>query len=266
MTKIRIALILSVAAILSSCSAAKHISYLQDMVPDVTYNMPLQPEAIIAKGDRLKISVYCSTPALAAPFNLSKGSSAVDPVSSTVSGQSTAADNSYEVDNAGLIDFPVFGEIAVEGKTLGYLKEYLENELISRKYIKDPEVTVEFANFTYTLIGEISSGVHYVPDGKINIFDALAEAGEPTEYALLNEVCVIRTVDGNRRMYTIDLTSKDCYFSPVFFLQQNDMVYVKPRQGKQDVVVKDHASFITSLASIIVSCLNLFLWYQIYTR
>ena len=259
--------IAAAVSLVSSCAAYKRLGYLQDMTPDVSYDMPLQPEATIAKGDKINITVYCSTPALAVPFNLSTGVSAVDPVTSSIStdiGPESPAGNSYEVDNGGDITFPVFGKIHVEGQTLVWLKSYLESELIDRKFIKDPVVTAEFTNFKYTLIGEIDSGVHYVPTGKINIFDALADAGEPYETGLRNEVCVIRTVDGKRRMYTIDLTSKDCYYSPVFFLQQNDMVYVKPMKNKHDATITQRLNVVSTSASLLTSLLNTFLWFRFY--
>ena len=255
------------AASVSSCGAAKRLGYLQDMETDVAYDMPLQPEAIIAKGDKMSITVYCSTPALAAPFNLSTGISTVDPATSNIGTEIVAAaDNSYEVDNSGQINFPVLGKISVEGKTLSWLKEYLEEELISRKYIKDPVVTVGFTNFRYTIIGEVSSGVHYEPSGKINIIDALANAGEPNESALRNDIRVVRTVDGQRKMYSIDLTSKDCFYSPVFYLQQNDLVYVKPRKDKHDAKVNNTISVVTTVTSLLATLLNTFLWFRVYTR
>ena len=257
----------ALAAALSSCGTAKRLGYLQDMVPDVTYDMPLQPEAIIAKGDRMNITVYCSTPALAAPFNLSTGVSTVDPATASIGTEIVStADNSYEVDNSGQINFPVLGKISVEGQTLTWLKEYLQDELIARKYIKDPVVTVGFVNFKYTIIGEIASGVYYEPSGKINIIDALAKAGEPGESGIRNDIRVVRTVDGLRRMYSIDLTSKNCFYSPVFFLQQNDLVYVRPRNDKHDEKVNNTIGTVTTITTLVATLLNTFLWYKVYTN
>ena len=261
--KYRLLFIFSAVLLLSSCGAQKRLGYLQDMTTDVTYDMPLQPDAIIAKGDKLSISVYCSTPDLAAPFNLSTGMLSSG---SSASAEAVGENNSYEVDKSGNIEFPILGKIHVEGRTLNYLSENIQNELISRRYMKDPVVKAEFSNFKYTLIGEISSGVHYVPDGKINIFEALAQAGEPNESALRTDVAVIRTVDGTRRMYTIDLTTKDCFYSPVFYLQQNDMVYLKPRKNKYDTRINDVKSTVQTIMQTVSSLLNTILWYTIYTR
>lgn len=258
----------AVMVLMTSCGAYKRLGYFQDMSPDVAYDMPQQPEAIIAKGDQLNISVYCSTPALAAPFNLATGVSAVDPSAVTAGADAVAkaseSGSNYEVDGAGDINFPVFGKIHVEGETLKWLKEHIEGLLIERKFIKDPVVITEFTNFKYTLVGEIASGVHYVPSGKINIFDAIAEAGEPLETGMRNEVCVIRTVDGKRRMYTIDLTSKDCFYSPVYYLQQNDMVYVKPLKGKHDAIISQNLNVVSSATSLVTSLVNTFLWFKVY--
>lgn len=257
------------AVLVTSCGSYKRLGYLQDMKPGVDYEMPAQPDAIIAKGDKISISVYCSTPALAAPFNIVTGVAAVDPVSSVASGTAEVKDaattgNEYLVSTSGDIIFPVFGSIHVEGQTLDWVKEYLETQLVEKKYIKDPVVTVGFTNFKYTLIGEVQSGVHFVPDGRINIFDAFAEAGEPLETGMRKEVCVIRTVDGKRKLYTIDLTSKDCFYSPVYYLQQNDMVYVKPLKNKHDAVVTQRLDDVKTASSVLSTIINTFLWFRIY--
>ena len=265
---------------LSSCGTYKRIAYIQDMVPDVTYSMPAKPDAKIAKNDKLSITVTCSTPALAAPFNLPMGEQPVDATTSAVVGGNTYTGNSvatgsrtvgsenqtgYEVDRNGDINFPIIGKMHVEGLTLKDVKEQVEAAL-SPKYMKDPVVFVSFVNFQITMLGEIGAGNYLIPSGSMNMFEALAMAGDVNYDAVRNEIWVIRTNEGKRRLYTIDLQTKDCYYSPVFFLQQNDMIYVKPRNTKFDNPVNNRLSVISTIFSGIGAAVNGFILYRYFAN
>jgi polysaccharide export outer membrane protein len=57
----------------------------------------------------------------------------------------------------------------------------------------------------------------------------IAASGGTEEKAKIPDVMVVRTENGQRMAYTINLQSKDLFDSPVYWLQQNDLVYVKPR-------------------------------------
>ena len=141
----------------------------------------------------------------------------------------------YLVDNEGYILFPVLGSLRVEGMTLKQLKEEISNLIIEKKYINDPIVTAEFTNFQITILGEVGSkGNYIVKDNRITILQAIAMAGDLTTYAQNDNIWVIRTEGGERQVYPIDLRSKSCFDSPGFWLQQDDVVYVKPRKAKLD--------------------------------
>lgn len=275
--------ILALAALLaSSCGTYKRLGYLQDMETDVTYSMPLQPDAIIAKGDRLAITVACSTPELAKPFNILSGVSPIDPTggdlssggsssSSTSSGDASKAESSevptgYLVDNKGDIDFPVLGKLHVEGMTLLEVKDKIESTIIKRRFIKDPVVVICFTNFKVTFLGATGVSVLDVPDGRMDIFKALALTGDLKEFAQRDEIWVVRTVDGKRRLYTLNLKSKDCYYSPAFFLQQNDMVYAKYMDTYFDQTIGDRWTVINSLVGVIGTTINALLWFKYFTN
>jgi len=233
--------LLVLAAVLlltSSCGTYKRLGYLQDMEPDIDYSMPLQPDVIIAKGDKLDIQVVCSTPELVAPFNIMNGVNMMPAESVGSEGmqvaESQSARDGYEVDRNGDILFPVLGRIHVEGMTLKQVKARVENLIIAKRYVKDPVALVKFLNFKFTILGEGKAGVYSVPDGRVNIFEALAMSGDMTELAARDQVMVVRTVENKRRVYNINLKTKDCYYSPAFFIQQNDMIYLKPKDNKVD--------------------------------
>lgn len=239
-----------------SCGSYKRLGYLQDMEADVEYSMPRQPEARISIGDRLNIVVSCATPELAEPFNVTsgvyKGVNVADDVSSSnLSG--------FEVNADGNIIYPILGIIHVEGMTLTELKAYIENKIVEKGYINEPIVRAEFTNFKITILGEGGVGTYDIPEGKIDIFGALALSEDLTEDAVRNEVWVVRTTEGKRRLYHIDLTTKDCYYSPAFFLQQNDMVYVKPRKYKRDATANNGWQVTNTIISAVGASVSILL-------
>lgn len=255
------------ALMLCSCGAYKRQAYLQDMEPGVKYEAEAAPDARIAKGDKLNIVVTASEPVLAQPFNLVSGGAEFGSVSREegVSAESSA-DRSYTVDRNGNINFPILGRVAVEGMTLEDLTNTIENKIVATGMLKEPIVLAEFTNFRFTILGEAGNGNFTVPDGSINIFQALAMAGDIGGYGVKDDVWVIRTSEGVREVYSLNLKSKDVFSSPAFYLQQNDMVYVKPRKIKMDEPANGILSIFNTALSTVSSIINTLLWYTIYTR
>lgn len=221
-------------AVLSSCSY-KRLTYLQDMDTLTTYDVTEGPEAIIRKNDKVKILVSCTNPTLSAPFNLGGVEAAVDAVTGQISAPKTGLTApEYLVDKNGDILFPILGSVHVEGLTMDGLRDEISRQIVEKNYIKDPIVTVEFSNFQITVLGEVASKGNYLVNGNTTILEAIAQCGDLTSAAVRNDVWVIRTDGKRRNVYSLDLTSRSCYDSPGFYLQQNDVVYVKPRKAKLD--------------------------------
>ena len=229
------ALLLSLVFGTQSCSYRK-LAYLQDMEELKTYDVTEAPDVRIRKNDKIKILVSCTNAPLAAPFNLTGGATDVNIATGSIGSAAVKEEGvEYLVDNEGCILFPVLGSLRVEGLTLKQLKEEISNLIIEKKYINDPIVTAEFTNFQITILGEVSSkGNYIVKDNRITILQAIAMAGDLTTYAQNDNIWVIRTEGGERQVYPIDLRSKSCFDSPGFWLQQDDVVYVKPRKAKLD--------------------------------
>lgn len=245
-------LAVAILMVFDSC-AYKRLGYLQDMEADIAYSMPQQPEAKIAKGDRIKIIVNCATPELADPFNVMNGT--FNPGVSAAGAASTVTEDEsligFEVNKDGDIIYPILGTLHVEGLTLKQLKQLIETSIKEKKYIYEPVVTCCFTNFKITILGESGSNIYTIPEGAINIFDALAKAKDLTEDAERGEVWVVRSREGVRKLYKINLKSKDCYYSPAFFLQQNDMIYAKPRATKHDAATKNGWTVASTVLSAI---------------
>lgn len=208
------------AFLLVSCQSYKKVPYLQDtaFVNDTEQSVRQTGVKVMPK-DLLTIAVSCSTPELAAPFNLVN--------------LGTDAPQQYLVDNQGNINFPVLGEIHVGGLT----KLEIENLIIDnlKVYLKEaPLVTVRIVNYRISVLGEVANpGSFVVLNEKINLLEALAMAGDLTIYGMRDNVKLIRTGQDNKQeIITINLNKAEMVLSSYYQLQQNDIIYVTPNKTK----------------------------------
>lgn len=209
-----------VAALLAvSCATPKNTGYLMDMEYDTPYAAPPAPDLTIQSGDILNIQVYSENATLAAPFNSLTGEAGLN------SGKALA----YVVDVDGDIDFPVFGLMRVAGKTTQEVKDEITTQIITQGYIKAPVVKVSLGEFQVTVIGKTSNSIIKVTNGSMNLIDLLAKTGGINANAKIKDVMVIRTENGTQTAYSVNFQTKDIFDSPVFWLHQNDVVYVKPK-------------------------------------
>lgn len=257
-------LIILTALLVCSCGSYKRLSYLQDMNALTTYDVTQHPDPRIVRGDKLNITVASSQPVLAAPFNTFPMTATYDVASEESGYKSSAESPGYQVDQQGYITFPVLGRIYVEGMTIDDLTTTITDQIKNSNYIKEPIVKAEFTNFKITVLGEVNGiGNYSFPSGSVNIFEVLAMAGDLTEDAMRDNIWVIRTVGDTRKIYTLNPKSKSIFDSPAFYLQQNDMVYVAPKDSKIDKstmstlqMLQMPFTVITSLSSVLLLVLN----------
>lgn len=221
-------LVVCMAVFFTACTSTKKIIYLQDVVPLKQQEIEQKYEVIIHGDDLLAIMVNSRDPELALPFNM--------PMVSYQLGSNTGGQQrvlGYLVDTNGNIDFPILGEIHVEGLTRMQLTELIKNKLIEGDLIKDPIVTVQFLNFKISVMGEVGRpGSFTISGDRITLLEALSMAGDLTIYGRRDRVGVIRENNGKRTILFHDLRSADIFNSPCYYLQQNDIVYVEPNKAK----------------------------------
>lgn len=235
-----------------SCSTPKEISYFQDLQAGVTELAITDPVEIkVSPKDKLSILVNSQDQKLNELFNLQNTSGNTS---------SNRIELGYTVDTQGFINFPVLGKVKVGGMTREQIAEYLTGQLKEKELIKDPVVTVEFINLGVSVLGEVNNpGRIKIDRDNMTILDALSEAGDLTIYGKREKVLVLRQENGRQRVYDINLCSAEhIYSSPVYYLQQNDVVYVIPndtksRQSTVNGNTVRSTSFWISLASLITS-------------
>ncbi|MCF0173427.1 MAG: polysaccharide biosynthesis/export family protein [Bacteroidales bacterium] len=232
--------------LISACASPKKFVYLQDMEPGVGYPYDVTHEAVVHYNDRLDITVSSKSPELAIPFNANLG---VVEVSSTgaISESSLLQNKGYRVDKDGNIEFPILGKLHVEGLKVSEVTELIRKKIIDGKYIKDPIVTLEFLNFRFSVLGASGAGTYTVEDGRINLLEAIAKAGDIADNGRVNKVAVIREENGEHKIYMHDLRSTDIFTSPCFYLQQNDVIYIEPSRKEKN------EQKATALASMLLS-------------
>ena len=210
---------------------------------------------MVHPNDRLDIKVSSKNPELAVPFNAQVGSYQVA-ADGSVRSAGVDENAGYRVDAEGDIIFPVLGKIHVGGKPLKEVSEIIETMIEEGNYIKNPEVSVEFLNFKYTVLGAVNGKGTYTVDGdKVTIIEAIAKAGDLSKNAKLDRIAVIRMVDGKQEIFYNDIRTADIFMSPTYYLQPNDIVYVEPKHKERNERAWQTASFAVSLVSLASSLL-----------
>ncbi|TDQ31179.1 polysaccharide biosynthesis/export family protein [Zeaxanthinibacter enoshimensis] len=229
---------------ISSCASKKDVVYFQNAGSFETIVDKNKSTPKFKVDDVISIHVSTLDKEASVPFNLFAG---------TESGNLTPTQVDYLVDESGEIDFPVIGKIKVAGLSPDELRMKLRNDL--NEFLKDPIINIRLRNFSVTVLGEVNRpGTYPVVGEQITILEALGLAGDMTIKGQRKNVMVIRDFDGTKVYNRIDLTRKEALTSPVYYLTQNDVVYVEPNRSATTASNLDNrASIAVSIASVLIT-------------
>ncbi len=254
-------LFLTAGMLFTSCSNFKKIPYLQDVEKisetDLESIRPVVYDARILPNDMLTITVNASEREAGLPFNL------LYPTTSVTGGSSSGAQSlqKYLVDNEGYINFPTVGMIKLQGKTRREAESAILDK-ISSNFKEMPIVIVSFVDYKISVVGEVARpGTFRVDNEKVNVLQALALAGDMTIYGVRENVKIIREhADARKEVIPINLNDPYLIYSPNYYLQQNDILYVEPNKVKSK---SSDIGTVTTLAlsgvSTLISVTNLIL-------
>jgi polysaccharide export outer membrane protein len=253
---------------LLSCGSSKNVAYLQDDDSDGMFDEAYAAQtramydARIMPKDLLTITVSATEPEAVRPFNLvmpsyTSGSSL------TTTGQPQL--QTYLVDNAGYVNFPVIGHIQRKGMTKNQAEDKIKGLLMD--YIKEePIVSVKFVNYKISVMGEVARpNTFTIVNEKVNIFEALAMAGDMTIWGRRDNVKIIREdAEGKKSIIFMNLNDKNIIYGDNFYLQQNDVVYVEPNKvkaqnsgiGASTSLWLSSISMLVGVASLVVNILR----------
>lgn len=248
-----------------SCSAPSQVTYFQDLRPgESEQKVVAATEIKVRPGDKLSIIVNSRDPQLSQLFNLPYVSQQIGQISASKGAGSASGSSQgisgYTVDEEGMIDFPVLGKLEIAGKNREEVAAFIKEELLSKNLVKDPVVTVEYMNLCISVLGEVTQPGRYSIDrDKVTLLDAISMAGDLTIYGKREKVLVLREEEGVQHVYGVNLCSAEhLYTSPVYYLRQNDVVYVEPNnvRARQSTVNGNNVrstSFWLSLASFLTT-------------
>lgn len=251
----------------TSCKTPANVAYFQDVTQE-SFVIPTTGEIKIKPNDKLSILVKTMDPELSSLFNLPVVSDRIGENTYQKAGAGNLQSNiysangiaKYTVSQKGTIDFPILGEIKVEGMTRGELSGFIKGELMGKNLAKDPVVTVDFVNLGVSLLGEVTNpGQYDINQDRINLLEAIAMAGDLTLTGQRENILVVREVNGEVNTYRVDLTNyKELMESPVYYLQQGDIVYVEPNEMRKRQTTTNgnnvlSTSFWISVASLLTS-------------
>ena len=232
--------------LLTSCSNRKKLVYFQGLISNSEANKNYSP--VLHTDDILSINVNCLDLESAKPFNLP-----ITNNNAMVGGYSQGVQPppGYLIDLNGNIEFPVIGKIRLGGLTRAAAIDTLKGLL--KPYIQNPNIQMRILNFKVTVLGEVRNpGTFTIPNERITLPEALGIAGDLLITGVRKNVIVIRDVDGKKTETKVDLTSKQLFSSPVYYLNQNDVVYVEPNRAKMN-----SSAINTSNVGIIISIISL---------
>lgn len=246
------------ALLLASCATNKRAAYIQQVQTDIPTDIEQDYQIRIKPLDRLTVTINSKDPELAAPFNAASSYNSLNGLSS-YSSSSNGNLQILTVDKEGKIQLPIIGEIDCDGLTRNELAKKIENTIRENGMVHDPIVIIQFADVKFSVLGEVARpGQFSITKDRISLFDALAMAGDLTIYGIRTDVAVAREVNGVRTIEYLDLTSKDLFNSPAFYIQQNDVIYVKPNKYKaQAGEISQNRNFYLSLVGTAISVATL---------
>ena len=164
---------------------------------------------------------------------------------------------SYTLDDEGCIELPLVGKIELKNLTVDQAKDRMQTEL--NKFINQTTVIVKLSNFNLTLLGEVTRpGMYKVYQSQIYLFEAVAMAGNMTNFAKNSEVKIIRQTDNGSEIATVDMGDADILSSPFYYLKPNDIIYVEPLKIKQWGFTTFPYSTVISVFTLAVTLYSIF--------
>ena len=256
MKKAKFLLVAAVILAASSCTSYKNVPYLQNSDELDASTVTKLYDARIQPKDMLTITVSSENYEAAIPYNLTVAT-VQSAATRYVTSQPTL--QTYLVDNDGNIDYPSLGQLHVGGLTKNETEKMIKEKLtpfLNGAFI----VNVRMVNYKISVIGEVTRPNTYtVSNEKVNILEALALAGDLTIYGRRDNVKLIReNTDGSKNIVTLNLNDANIIYSPYYYMQQNDILYVEPNKAKaQNSDIGQMTTLAFSATSIFISLVNL---------
>jgi polysaccharide export outer membrane protein len=192
---------------LSSCVSHQKLTYINDPsflknIDTVIVHSPPKKVATIQVHDELYIQVFSIDQDQYNFFYNQSQSNRLTPRTST-----DFSIVAYPVGVDGSINFPLLGNVKVQGQTINEAEQSFQNLL--KPYLNQPTVKINFVNKSITVVGEVARpGKYYYSEENMNIMDAISLAGDVLHFGNRKKVKILREEGDKVMAYSIYLTDK----------------------------------------------------------
>ncbi|WP_179348624.1 polysaccharide biosynthesis/export family protein [Winogradskyella pacifica] len=253
MKQIRLLIIVLSCVIVSSCIPHKDTIYLQVKEGAINDTIPnnlseIQKPYRVQVNDILNIRVKALDQETVSILN------PVGDENLNATSAERAFFDGFIVDVHGNVRMPTLGYINVLGFTTEEIEKALEQKLLEEQFKETANifVTVKLAGLRYTANGEVGSpGSQVLYTERVNIFEAIANVGEIPVTGNKKDVLIIRQYPQGQQIHHLDLTDIRVMQSPYYYIQPNDIIYVKPLKQKSLGTGETALSSIAAIASIL---------------
>jgi polysaccharide export outer membrane protein len=216
----------------TSCVSPKSIVYFQgDTTTNYSQEIKQQYVPVIQPNDLLSVVVGSLSAEANEVFNMPNMFTTTSTNYSSTGGGARIQPLGYLVDNDGTIELPLIGKVKIGGLRTTDAADTIRTRLGA--YLKEPSVVVRNINFKISVLGEVKiPGIFVIPDEKITLPQILSMAGDLTIYGNRSNIMIIREENGKREYARLNLTSREIFDSPYYYLRKNDVVYVEPIKSK----------------------------------
>lgn len=255
-----------VASVMTSCVPQKKIIYLQneqmsDSITSIEYQNKRSFDYKVQPGDALYIRVSSLDKNFSEFFNSSNSSMSSTTGGGNSSGNASIYLNGFNVSDEGTIDFPYAGKIYVKDLTIDEIQQKIQN--IIGEYQKETIVYVKLGLFNLTILGEVSKpGQYQVYQSDINLFQAIALAGNATDFANKRNIKIVHQTTEGSQIVRVNLNDADILSNPEYYLKPNDIIYVEPLKIKRYGFTSVPYSTIFSAISLAITLITFFAVYK----
>lgn len=235
----------------SSCISHKDTVYLQEN-EDTNVNKDLIQE--MQKPYRVQINDILNIQVKSLDQKTVEILNPVGDANLTASGEEKAFFNGFTVDLHGNIRVPTLGYLNVLGRTTAEIQTIIEEKLLEEQFKKEANifVTVKLTGLRYTANGEVNNpSTKVLYQERVNIFEAIANVGEINEFGNRKDVIIIRQYPQGQKLHHLDLTDINVMQSPYYYIQPNDIIYVKPVKQKTMGTGRTAMQTLSSIATIL---------------
>jgi|SRR5690554_723756 len=242
--------------LLTSCNTHKRMVYFQTentdslRVDNAHFTPTLKADdflSVVVTADDLESVIPFNYPVIGVTQSVNQGYN-----------QGNPAKMGYLIDAEGMVNLPVLGRMELGGLSRNEATELLEKELSN--YLSNPVVNIQIQNYKITVLGDVQKpGTFNIPNERITLLEAIGLSGDLDITGNRKNVLVIREEAGGKKQYRIDLTTDEIMTSPVYYLEQNDVVYVEPNSAKrsQGTFWRSSGGIIISLTSLVITTITL---------